>query len=267
MDVHPLAARAFGALAEDYERGRPGWPADAVARLLERFGARTVLDLAAGTGKLTRTLAELAGEVIAVEPVDGMRRVLEQRLPHVRALAGTAEAIPLGDASVDAVFVAEAFHWFDLPRATAEIARVLRPGGGLVLMWNAAADDGEPWFDDLVKVIREHALERSGANLRATVPWREAIEADGRFGPLHDEEAPHEQRTDRDGAVAMIASFSAIGGLPDDRRAAALAAVRDVLERHGLDEWTLRYRALITTAQKKRSGANGSSATGVGSPQ
>ena len=95
-----------------------------------------MLDLAAGTGKLTRVLAEHADDVVAVEPLDGMRRVLERRLPHVRVLAGTAEAIPLADGAVDAVFVAEAFHWFDLPRAVAEIARVLRPGGGLAVLWN-----------------------------------------------------------------------------------------------------------------------------------
>jgi hypothetical protein len=95
-DVNPLAVRAFGARAADYERGRPGWPGDAVAGLLERFGAGNVVDLAAGTGKLTRVLAERADTVIAIEPVDGMREVLREQLPHVRAMSGTAEAIPLG---------------------------------------------------------------------------------------------------------------------------------------------------------------------------
>ncbi len=188
MTVDPIAADAFDAMAEEYERGRPGWPADAIASLLERFGARTVLDLAAGTGKLTEILVAHAGEVVAVEPLDGMRRVLEARLPSVRALAGTAEAIPLADGSVDAVFVGEAFHWFDLRRAPAEIARVLRPGGGLAVMWNVAADDGEPWFDELVALVIEHRTEGSGQRRQDTVDWREALDAEPRLGPLGDEE-------------------------------------------------------------------------------
>jgi ubiquinone/menaquinone biosynthesis C-methylase UbiE len=250
MTVDRLAAGAFGAMAEEYERGRPGWPAGAIASVLERFGARTVLDLAAGTGKLTEVLVAHAGEVIAVEPVDGMRRVLEARLPGVRALAGTAEAIPLADGSVDAVFVGEAFHWFDLDRAPAEIARVLRPGGGLAVMWNVAADDGEPWFDELVALVIEHRTEGSGQRRQDTVDWREALEAEPRLGPLGDEEVQHEQRSDRDRIVDQIASFSSIGSLPDDRRSAALAAVRELLERHGIDEIALRYRTTITTARR-----------------
>jgi SAM-dependent methyltransferase len=250
MTVDRIAADAFGAMAEEYERGRPGWPAGAIASLLERFGARTVLDLAAGTGKLTEVLVAHAGEVVAVEPVAGMRRVLEARLPSVRSLAGTAEAIPLADGSVDAVFVAEAFHWFDPERAAAEISRVLRPGGGLAVMWNLAGDEGEPWFDELVALVIEHRTEGSGETRRDTVPWREALEAESRLGPLSDEEVPHEQRIDRDGIIDQIASFSSIGSLPADRHKAALAAARELLERHGVDEVTVRYRAMITTTRR-----------------
>jgi ubiquinone/menaquinone biosynthesis C-methylase UbiE len=250
MTVDPVAARAFDAMAEEYERGRPGWPADAIAALLERLGARTVLDLAAGTGKLTEVLAGLADAVVAVEPVDGMRRVLAARLPGVRTLTGTAEAIPLPDGSVDAVFVAEAFHWFDLERAPAEIARVLRPGGGLAVMWNEASDEGEPWFDELVALVVEHRLAGSGGTRRDTVPWRKALQAEPRLGPLTDEDVAHEQAIDRDRIVDQIASFSSIGSLPADRREAALAAVRELLDRHGVDAVTLRYRAMITTTRR-----------------
>jgi ubiquinone/menaquinone biosynthesis C-methylase UbiE len=248
MAVDRRAAAAFGAMAEQYERGRPGWPAAAVAGVVERFGARTVLDLAAGTGKLTSVLASAAPDVMAVEPVEGMRRVLS-RLPGVRVLDGTAEAIPLPDASVDAVFVAEAFHWFDLARAPAEIARVLRPGGGLAVMWNMA-DEHEPWFDELVALIIQHRLPEAGKTGRDSVPWREALEAEPRLGPLQDEAVVHRQETDRDRIVDQIASFSSIGALPDDKREAALSAVRALLERHGVDEVTLTYRAEITTARR-----------------
>src|SRR5215218_6216935 len=127
-------ARSFGRAAGSYELGRPGWPAEAVeiaARRLGLAGDAAVLDLAAGTGKLTRVLAERFASVTAVEPLDGMRAVLEAEVKGVRALAGTAEAIPLEAASVDAVFAAEAFHWFDAVRAVADMARVLRPDGGV----------------------------------------------------------------------------------------------------------------------------------------
>jgi ubiquinone/menaquinone biosynthesis C-methylase UbiE len=250
MTVDRIAAGAFGAMAEEYQRGRPGWPAGAVAALLGRFGSGTVLDLAAGTGKLTEVLASLADDVVAVEPVDGMRRVLEERLPGVRALAGTAEAIPLPDASIDAAFVAEAFHWFDVRRAAAELARVLRPGGGLAVMWNVSDGDDPPWMTEVLDLVRERKFEGSGETRRDTVPWREALEAEPRFGSLDDEEIAHEQRTDRDRIVAMVGSFSAIGSLPEDRRTAALAAVRDVLERHGIDEATLRFKAMVTSAER-----------------
>src|SRR3954463_6409624 len=116
MAAMPSRARSFDALAAEYERGRPGWPAAALDAMADRLGlhaSSTVLDLAAGTGKLTRLLVPRFATVIAVEPLDGMRAVLERVVPGVRALAGTAESIPLEDASVDAVVVAEAFHWFD----------------------------------------------------------------------------------------------------------------------------------------------------------
>jgi SAM-dependent methyltransferase len=258
--VNPIAARAFGALADDYERGRPGWPVDAVAALLERFGAGAVLDLAAGTGKLTRILAEQADTVIAVEPVEGMRRVLREQLPHIRAISGTAEAIPLPDACVDAVFVAEAYHWFDPRPAAAEIARVLKPGGGLALLWNTPGWESEPaWFEDLRDTVMKHRLGDPGY-MRETVPWREGLEAEPRFGPLHDEEATHEHLVDRETNLAGIASISGIGALPPDRFEAALAECRAVLERHGIDRVAMTYRTLITWTQAKRAGESAASA-------
>ena len=249
MTVDRLAARAFGTMAAEYERGRPGWPADAIVALIERWDARTVLDLAAGTGKLTAVLAEHADHVIAVEPVDGMRRVLEARLPGVHVLSGAAEAIPLADASVDAAFVGEAFHWFDLPQAAAELARVLRPGGGLAVLFNFVQWDDAPWHDEVAAILEPHHRAVGGSR-RANVPWRGALEGDGRFGPLRDEAGEHEQVTDREGVVALIASFSWIGGLPAGRRNATLARIRAVFDRHGVDAVSLRYRTTITTTTR-----------------
>ena len=134
--VNPVAAAGFGRAADVYERSRPSYPADAVARLVSELdirAGRRVLDLAAGTGKLTRLLAEHGAELVAVEPSAAMREAFVSVLPGVPVHEGTAEKIPLADTSVDAVVVAQAFHWFDAPRALVEIARVLRPVGGLAL--------------------------------------------------------------------------------------------------------------------------------------
>jgi SAM-dependent methyltransferase len=252
--VDPIAARAFGTRAEQYEEGRPGWPPAAIAELFARFEPRTVLDVAAGTGKLTRLLVEHASEVFAIEPVDGMRAVLEREVPDARLLDGTAEAIPLPDASVDAVFVAEAFHWFDLERAAAEIARVLRPDGVLVVLWNYLARSLD-WADEVHATLKEHRIEHARGPDR--VPWREAIEAV--FGPMQEETVEHEHVTDRELVITELSSHSSVGALPPDRLAVALDAAREVLERHGIDDVAVPLRATILTVQK-RSGDSGPSA-------
>src|SRR5581483_481140 len=124
-------AASFGRAAEDYERGRPGWP-ERVADVAELPPEADVLDLAAGTGKLTRLLVRRFARVTAVEPDEALRALIRD----AEVVAGTAEAIPLEDASVDGVFCAEAFHWFDAPRAVGEVARVLRPGGSVVVCFH-----------------------------------------------------------------------------------------------------------------------------------
>jgi ubiquinone/menaquinone biosynthesis C-methylase UbiE len=253
VTVDPLADRAFGSQAEAYERGRPAWPADTVAALLERWGAREVVDLAAGTGKLTRILVEHA-DVIAIEPVDGMRAVLEREVPAARVLNGTAEAIPLPDESVDAVFVAEAFHWFDLERAPAEIARVLRPGGHLAVLFNRLDGDEADWMKDVFEVVTAHGLPHR--QTPQVLPWREALEA--QFGELEKEEGRHEQTAEREQLIAQLASFSWIGGLPPDALEAALAAAREVLDRHSIDAVTIAYRTELTIAQKRAGESRGS---------
>ncbi|MBI3690304.1 MAG: class I SAM-dependent methyltransferase, partial [Mycolicibacterium aromaticivorans] len=127
---------SFGSEAAAYERGRPSYPPEAIDWLLPP-GARDVLDLGAGTGKLTTRLVERGLDVVAVDPLAEMLELLSSALPDTPALLGTAEQIPLPDNSVDAVLVAQAWHWFDPEQAVAEVARVLRPGGRLGLVWNA----------------------------------------------------------------------------------------------------------------------------------
>ncbi|MCV7315487.1 methyltransferase domain-containing protein [Mycolicibacillus parakoreensis] len=144
-------SRSFGSQAAAYERGRPSYPPEAIDWLLPGH-AHTVLDLGAGTGKLTTRLVERGLEVIAVDPIAEMLEVLSSALPDTPALSGTAEEIPLPDASVDAVLVAQAWHWFDPARAVPEIARVLRPGGRLGLVWNTR-DDRSGWVRALDEII------------------------------------------------------------------------------------------------------------------
>jgi ubiquinone/menaquinone biosynthesis C-methylase UbiE len=140
VDERTRRARSFDRVAEEYDRGRPGYPDDALD-LLPVEATATVLDLAAGTGKLTRVLARRYRRVIAVEPLDAMRALIVREAPAAEALDGRAEAIPLADAEVDAVFVAQAMHWFANDVAVAEIARVLRPGGVLAVLRNEVDDD------------------------------------------------------------------------------------------------------------------------------
>jgi len=142
---------SFGSEAAAYERGRPSYPPEAIDWLLPP-GARDVLDLGAGTGKLTTRLVERGLDVVAVDPLAEMLELLSSALPDTPALLGTAEQIPLPDNSVDAVLVAQAWHWFDPQRAAAEVARVLRPGGRLGLVWNAR-DERSGWVKDLGRII------------------------------------------------------------------------------------------------------------------
>jgi SAM-dependent methyltransferase len=219
----------------DYERGRPGWP-PGVVDVPGLPPAATVLDLGAGTGKLTRLLVSAFGRVIAVEPAEAMRRLLVKLYPEAEALAGTGQEIPLPDASVDAVFAAQAFHWFDDERALAELARVLRPGGALVLMWNLPAGPTEPSIAAVEEVLNERAPKGDlgydpldlGGPQQAGGEWRRPFDA-APFEPLREERLPNPQTLDREGMVAFFASMGWIADLPDAGRLPLLDRVRSLL--------------------------------------
>ena len=156
--IDPMA-EAFGAAAADYERARPSYPAQAIETLKAEAGigpGRRVCDLAAGTGKLTRLLVATGAKLVAVEPVPGMRAQLAEVLPEIDVLDGTAESMPLADASVDAVTVAQAFHWFKFEPALTEIRRVLAPGGSLAILFNQR-DERVPWVKTWNDVIEWHS--------------------------------------------------------------------------------------------------------------
>ena len=218
--IHAAAAVGFARGAEAYELGRPGYPAEALEPLRLSPGL-TVLDLAAGTGKLTRPLAASGARVIAVEPVAEMRAALPD---SVRALEGTAEAIPVEDGSVDLVTVAQAFHWFDGDAALAEIHRVLRPGARLAVVWNRRVEDAPVnlAIDELVDPYREDTPTHRGE------AWRAAFERTSLFGPLEEHVFVNEQVLDEDGLAARICSISFIACLPDLERVRVLVRAREL---------------------------------------
>ena len=243
--LDPLAA-SFGRVAAAYELGRPSYPREALAWLVSelRLGAAaTVLDLAAGTGKLTAGLVPLVGRVIAVEPVAEMRRLLAAGQPRAEVLEGTAEAIPLAAGAVDAVLVGAAFHWFDAAAALAEIHRVLRPGGGLGLLWNRPEWEGEPWYPGFADVLeRARAGQGDPPNRYSAGEWRAALERSTTFGPVRKREFRHVHRVGSAEFLARVASWSVVAVLPDDERAEVLAEVGELLSRHRVTALELRYR-------------------------
>jgi len=217
--VHRAAATGFARSVEAYERGRPDYPPEAIAYLqreLELRAGRTVVDLAAGSGKLTRQLVALGCEVIAVEPVDEMRAAIGA---GIRTLKGTAEAIPLPDASADALTVAQAFHWFDGPKALAEIARVLRPGGALALVWNRRPVESSPLHAAISEIINPY---RDDAPAHATGAWRDAFAS----GELTEWTHAWSQRMDADALADRVGSTSFVAALDDAERERVLARVR-----------------------------------------
>ena len=224
-ELHP-ATRGFER-AELYERGRPSYPRAAVDRIVSRLDlrpGRTVLDLAAGTGKLTRLLVPSGAALIAVEPVLEMRRALEQHVPEAAALAGTAERIPLVDRSVDAVTVGQAFHWFRQDEALREIHRVLRPGGGVALIWNAR-DERHPVQAALSEVIDPLEADTPRRKQR---DWRSLLADSGLFDRCERALFEHEQEVDEQGLVERVTSISFIATAPHEVRDEVEERVRSI---------------------------------------
>ncbi|MBS1692251.1 MAG: class I SAM-dependent methyltransferase [Actinobacteria bacterium] len=217
----PLQQRSlsFGAEAAAYERGRPSYPPDAIDWLLPR-GARDVLDLGAGTGKLTTRLVERGLRVVAVDPIPEMLDVLSGALPDTPALLGTAEEIPLPDNSVDAVLVAQAWHWFDPERAVKEVARVLRPGGRLGLVWNTR-DERLGWVKDLGRAIgHEHD------------PFSSEVALPEPFADVERHQVEWTSYLTPQALIDLVASRSYCITSPAEVRTRTLDRVRDLLKTH-----------------------------------
>ena len=227
MGVHETARRGFAAAADVYEESRPGYPAEAIDWLAGELGLRrgsTVVDLAAGTGKLTRLLIPTGAALIAVEPVEAMRRALRRTSPEADARDGTAERTGLPASSADAVTVAQAFHWFDAPRALTEIHRVLRPAGRLALVWNIRdlEDPTQRAVDDLFAPYRGDTPSHRGAR------WRRALDDSELFETTAKSHFPNVQTLDAASLVSRVASTSFIADLPEPERRRVLERARAI---------------------------------------
>jgi SAM-dependent methyltransferase len=234
LSIHDAAARGFERGALDYEKGRPSYPSGVIDTLRSSCGlgpSCDVVDVGAGTGKFTRLL-EAAGpaSVVAVEPVDGMRAELVAKSPGVRAVSGMADATGLDDGCADLVTVAQAFHWFATDSSVRELARLLRPGGFLALVWNTR-DLSVAWEAAIDTIMTR--LAGDAPRFRVADPsWQLPIERSGAFGPLESARFPNPvPGVGVDIIRARVASTSYVSALPEDEREAVLAEVEEILRR------------------------------------
>ncbi|QIH08373.1 MULTISPECIES: class I SAM-dependent methyltransferase [unclassified Pseudomonas] len=215
--IHHAAADGYKQAADTYARGRPGYPPELepwLRQVLELQPGRVVVDLGAGTGKFTARLLATGAQVIAVEPVAQMRAKLAQQYPDAQVLDGSAEAIPLRDASVDVLACAQAFHWFASHQALDEIHRVLKPNGKLALVWNQR-DARVPWVAHLERIV--NALQGDTPRYY-TGAWRQAFPHPG-FGPLQEQHFSHGHTGPaQDVIFNRVRSTSFIAALPQDQR-------------------------------------------------
>ncbi len=228
MPLHPLAEQ-FASVAGAYERGRPDYPLAAVGALAAELGVRSgepVLDLAAGTGKLSRTLLAAGFDVVAIEPLPSLREVLVEKIGFDRVRYGVAEDIPLADGSVAAVTVADAFHWFDQPRALAEIARVLRAGGGVAIISMVPDWSGASWAHELGTLVARSRPQHPHFD---GPPWQEAVRAAGGWSEPREVRITAVQPSSPERVVDHLASMSWIAGMPDAERTAILEQFRTLV--------------------------------------
>ncbi len=226
---HP-ESRPFELVADVYERARPEYPPEAINWVAERLDlrpGRTVLDLGAGTGKLTRSLMTTGARVVAVEPGEAMLAQLRQSVPGVEALQGAAEEIPLPDASVDAITIGQAFHWFRHDEAVPELSRVLREGGAVALLWNNR-DPDDPLQSEVTELIRQ--LPAGRARIEHTSSY---LTESGLFARIEERRFSFVQELDADGLVERVASISYVAAAPPDERVELERNVRALVAAHG----------------------------------
>lgn len=243
---HPKA-RGFELVADVYERARPTYPEDTVAWLADRLDlrpGRTVVDLGAGTGKLTRSLVGTGARVLALEPGDEMRARLTAVVPEAEPVAAGAESIPLADASVDAATAAQSFHWFRLDEALPEIHRILRPGGGLGLVWNER-DPDDPVQREVTELLQP--FTSIGRRRMRDRGWMEGIAADELFGPLEEHTSGFADELDGEALVERIRSISFVAMGGEREREELETKLRGLAEASGgVVRFAYRTQAFVT---------------------
>ena len=228
MSLHPLAQQ-FASVTAEYERGRPDYPVAAIGALAAELSLKPgalVLDLAAGTGRLATALLAQGLDVIAVEPTDTMRERLAARIGAERVREGLAEAIPLDDASVDAVTVGDAFHWFDKPKALSEIGRVLRPKGGLAILNTVVDWSGASWADEVGKLA---ANSRPDHPHFQGEPWQDTVRVAPGWVAPREIRVTVSRPADSDRIVDLVASWSWVAGMPEAQRMELLGQARELI--------------------------------------
>jgi SAM-dependent methyltransferase len=226
--LHPLAEQ-FASVADVYERGRPGYPPAVIGALAAELALTPgdpVLDLAAGTGKLTRALLAFGLDVVAVEPQGALREKLTERIGPQRVRDGLAEAIPLEDATVRAVTVADAFHWFEHARALTEVRRVLRPGGALAVINTVPDWSGASWAHELGSLIQTSRPEHPHFD---GPPWEDSVRATGGWSEPREIRITTNQPADPTRIIDHLASMSWIAAMPAAERQATLTRIRTLV--------------------------------------
>jgi SAM-dependent methyltransferase len=250
-------ARSFDDVAAAYERGRPRYEPHVVAAIGAAARGPRILDIGAGTGRLSGPLLHAGFDVVAVEPLNGMRAILERNVGPERVVAGRAEELPLEDASVDGAVCADAWHWFDPARAADELHRVVRAGGGVVVCvthprWYAD-EDGPAWWAEHKEIY--DALPKADHPYLSGSRRPDGLEGHPGFESTETRNVPFVHRTDREGIVAHYASMSFVASLEPARRAEVLGAVEGVLVRHGVDRVDIPYRAELWVTRRRRAPA------------
>jgi SAM-dependent methyltransferase len=256
-DMHPLVGGFTDAAA--YDAARPRYDervARQLASHLQLAPGAPVLELGAGTGQLSEALLAAGLDLTAVEPLGATRELLQAAIGAERVRAGRAEEIPLGAASVDAVFAADAFHWFDEQRAMPEIKRVLRPRGGVAILRMAPHFD-EPWSREVGELLVETRPEHPAFGERGAAA---ALEEDPAFGPVQELALTMPAAVDRAGLLARLASFSWIATLAERERERLIERIAALLDRHGVERLEYENRVLVWTARLIEQGAGAQAA-------
>jgi ubiquinone/menaquinone biosynthesis C-methylase UbiE len=247
--IHEAARAGFSAGSSAYDKGRPSYPQEAVDLIATELGigkGSTVVDLAAGTGKFTALLVPTGATIVAVEPVAEMRDTLVRTVPGVEALDGTAESMPFPDGSADALTVAQAFHWFDADAALTEIARVLRPGGGLAMIWNRR-DESVPWVEQMSEVIHWHDRPISRYD---KVDWPAVVAGTGLFTEVQRRQFDYVHEIDRSLLAERVRSVSYIAAMDEAEREENVAKVLELVQDNP-ERFPLPYNTLVFWCSKR----------------